>query len=176
MRTTHMPGDRRTLNASPTAGGAASGVAWGARLGSWTGLLCLALAVSLAGSLAPGRAVAQEDEETDDRGLTEYEVSCMPCHGVNGKGDGVNAPHLSKPPADLSMLEKANGGTFPEARVRAMIDGRADVAAHGPRTMPVWGQRYRVPIDSLDSPSEVEKRARAVVDELVIYLKSLQER
>lgn len=133
------------------------------------------LAIAIGTGLA-SLAWAQGDEDVDDRGITEYEISCMPCHGVNGKGDGPNAAKLSKAPADLSMLEKSNGGVFPEKRVREMIDGRADVAAHGPRSMPVWGSRYRVPIDDLDKPKEVEKRARAVIDDLVLYLKSLQER
>jgi mono/diheme cytochrome c family protein len=119
---------------------------------------------------------AQDEEEADDRGLTEYEIACMPCHGVNGKGDGPDAPKLSKPPADLARLEAANGGDFPETRVRAMIDGRADVKSHGPREMPVWGRRYRVPIDDTDTTKEADKRARALIDALVDYLKTLQER
>lgn len=119
---------------------------------------------------------AQDDEEPDDRGLSEYEIACMPCHGVNGQGDGPDAAKLSKPPADLSRLEVNNGGTFPEQRVRDMIDGRADVKSHGPREMPVWGRRYRVPIDTSDTSKEADKRARALIDALVEYLKTLQER
>ena len=130
----------------------------------------------IVGALAgAGHVRAQDEEEADDRGLTEYEIACMPCHGVNGKGDGPDAAKLSQPPADLARLEAANGGVFPETRVRAMIDGRADVKSHGPREMPVWGRRYRVPIDDTDTTKEADKRARALIDALVDYLKTLQE-
>lgn len=124
----------------------------------------------------PAAALAQESEEEDDRGLTEYEISCMSCHGVDGRGDGPDAGRLSKPPADLTRITQANGGVFPEKRVREMIDGRADVAAHGMRDMPVWGARYRASADPADKPSEVDKRARELIGALVGYLKSIQER
>jgi hypothetical protein len=32
---------------------------------------------------------------------------------------------------------------FPFVRVFEMIDGRLDVAMHGSREMPVWGDRYK---------------------------------
>lgn len=134
------------------------------------GVAALALAASVLS------AHAQDEEQIDDRGLTEYEIACMPCHGVNGKGDGPDAGKLSKAPADLARLEADNGGKFPEQRVRDMIDGRTDVKSHGPREMPVWGRRYRVPIDSEDTSKEADKRARALIDALVEYLKTLQER
>lgn len=136
--------------------------------------LLIASAVLAFASLA--MAAAQEEEDIDDRGLTEYEIACMPCHGVNGKGDGPDAGRLSRPPADLTRLEDANGGVFPEQRVRDMIDGRSDVKSHGPREMPVWGRRYRVLIDAGDTSKEADKRARALIDALVDYLKMLQER
>ena len=133
----------------------------------------LAIVILCAGASA---AFAQDEEEADDRGLTEYEIACMPCHGVGGKGDGPGAAGLSKHPADLTQIEKANGGVFPGQRVRDMIDGRSDVLAHGMRDMPVWGQRYRVPIDNTDTAKEADKRASTLIDALVDYLKTLQER
>lgn len=120
-------------------------------------------------------ACAQDDEAGDDRGLTEYEISCMPCHGLEGRGDGEKAAGLSKVPSDLTAIAKANGGVFPEKRVREMIDGRADVGAHGAREMPVWGERYRVSNDPSDTAKDVDKRARALIDALVRYLRSIQE-
>ena len=56
-----------------------------------------------------------------------------------------------------------------------MIDGRAAVAAHGSREMPVWGDRYRA-AESGDNPKMVEQRARAQIDALVKYLETLQEK
>lgn len=141
---------------------------------TWARLLIASAVLAFAASLTV--VAAQEEEDIDDRGLTEYEIACMPCHGVNGKGDGPDAGKLSKPPADLTRLEDANGGVFPEQRVRDMIDGRTDVKSHGPREMPVWGRRYRVLIDAGDTSKEADKRARALIDALVDYLKLLQER
>lgn len=121
-------------------------------------------------------AFAQDDDESDDRALTEYEISCMDCHGPDGHGDGPMAPRLSKRPADLTRIAKSNGGVFPEKRVREMIDGRAAVAGHGSREMPVWGARYRVSADPDDNPSDVDRRARELIDQLVGYLEAIQER
>lgn len=126
-------------------------------------------------ALAATSAVAADDEgEGDDRGLTEYEISCMSCHGVDGRGDGPDAAKLSKRPADLTQIAKNNGGVFPEQKVREMIDGRSAVAAHGARTMPVWGARYRVSEDPADKPRQVDARARALIGLLVDYVKSIQ--
>ncbi|MEZ5900464.1 MAG: c-type cytochrome [Hyphomicrobiaceae bacterium] len=124
----------------------------------------------------PVAARAQDDAEGDDRALTEYEISCMDCHGPNGRGDGPMAPTLSKRPADLTKIAKANNGVFPEKRIREMIDGRAMVASHGVRDMPVWGARYRNSPDPDDKPSDVDKRARVLIDQLVEFLKSIQEK
>ena len=60
-----------------------------------------------------------------------------------GKGDGPAASHLARRPADLTKLSVSNGGVFPFVRVFEMIDGRLDVVMHGPREMPVWGDRYK---------------------------------
>ena len=67
-------------------------------------LLALALDVGLAGS-----ALGEEPH----LGITEYEIACMPCHGVNGRGDGRLAKNLSKPPADLTQIAKSHRGRFP---------------------------------------------------------------
>ena len=108
-------------------------------------------------------------------GITEYELACMACHGVDGRGDGPLAKTLKARPADLTQISKANGGRFPSKKVAEMIDGRAAVAAHGSREMPVWGGRYRA-AESGDSPKMVEQRARAQIDALVKYLQTLQEK
>ena len=50
---------------------------------------------------------------------------------------------LIKPPADLTRLAEDNNGVFPFARVYDVIDGRFEVATHGTRDMPVWGEVYR---------------------------------
>ena len=79
-------------------------------------------------------------------------------------------------PADLTQIAKSNGGIFPSKKVAEIIDGRASVAAHGARDMPVWGDRYRVVTEAGESAAEVEKRARAQISALVEYLETIQEK
>lgn len=93
--------------------------------------------------LAPGpvtRVAAQEVVLTS--GQLEYQQSCATCHGTNGKGGGPMSDLWKKPPADLTQLRKKNNGQFPFWRVYRTIDGREEVASHGPRAMPVWGARF----------------------------------
>jgi mono/diheme cytochrome c family protein len=64
---------------------------------------------------------------------------CASCHGVNGSGDGPVAPALKTKVPLLTTLARRNHGVFPTARVRHIIGGDEDHAAHGSREMPVWG-------------------------------------
>jgi mono/diheme cytochrome c family protein len=89
---------------------------------------------------------------------------CAFCHGTSGKGDGSIAKVLIQKPADLTALAAANGGTFPVSRVIETIDGRREVAAHGPRDMPVWGRSMRF------APTILRVRIRAIAD----YVATLQ--
>lgn len=107
-------------------------------------------------------------------GMVEYEVACMPCHGIDGRGDGRLAPTLKTRPADLTRIARSNKGRFPTARIAAIIDGRDSRVAHGQREMPIWGDRYRTPIPG-ESPAAAEKRGRAQINALIDYLKSIQE-
>jgi mono/diheme cytochrome c family protein len=78
------------------------------------------------------------------QGKRLYATYCASCHGLGGLGDGPVAPVLTKRPADLTRLTESFGEPLPIDRVADFIDGRAEVAAHGPREMPVWGQQlYR---------------------------------
>jgi hypothetical protein len=118
---------------------------------------------------------------TSNVGKEEFESNCATCHGVSGKGDGPQALTLSIKPADLTMLAKNNGGVFPTQRVNDIIDGRAEVAAHGSRTMPIWGVEFQVDAPNLpEAPSEEffgsrDARVRAKVKALVDYLSKLQD-
>jgi len=78
-----------------------------------------------------------------DLGKFEYESNCAVCHGATGQGGGPYASQFMKtPPPDLTTLAKQNGGVFPINRVYETIDGRAEIPAHGPRHMPIWGADY----------------------------------
>ena len=119
-------------------------------------------------------SVATADD--DHLGVVEFEIACMPCHGIEGRGDGSLANSLKRRPADLTQIAKSNGGIFPSKKVAEIIDGRASVAAHGARDMPVWGDRYRVVTEAGEGAAEVEQRARAQINALVDYLETIQEK
>ena len=125
-----------------------------------------------------------------DYGKTEYESNCASCHGLKGKGDGpLSQIYLTKP-TDLTTLAKRNGGVFPAQRVHEIIDGRQEVEAHGPRTMPVWGREYRTKVPDLPPqlgfPPQLglgytdyryrNRIAHAKIAMLVDYLYRLQEK
>lgn len=135
----------------------------------------IALAAMLGAALVSGPIRADDSEGDDHPGLTEYEIACMPCHGVGGKGDGPEASRLSVSPADLTIIARSSGGTFPSQRVAEIIDGRAEIAAHGLRDMPVWGARYRATREPGESVASVEARVNAQIKALVEYLAGIQE-
>ena len=118
-----------------------------------------------------GTCVVADDEHL---GAIEYEIACMTCHGIDGKGNGPQAPVLTAAPSDLTRIAISNGGKFPIERVMAIIDGRKHVAAHGQRTMPVWGDRYRVYVEPGESRTSVDRRARNRINALARYVERLQ--
>ena len=106
-------------------------------------------------------------------GAAMYQRYCASCHGVSGKGDGPVAASLRRPPADLTTLAERAGGRFDEPRVLSVIDGRRQVAEHGPREMPVWGEVFDEALRSqLYTRYTGLLQSRLLVD----YLRSLQEK
>ena len=106
-------------------------------------------------------------------GLELYGRLCASCHGVEGRGDGPVAPLIKIGVPDLTRIAARDGGEFPTADVRLIIDGRTDRRAHGPRDMPVWGwQLY-----DISNPDYANERARtnSMIDRLVTYLQSIQQ-
>ena len=45
-----------------------------------------------------------ENDEALTSGKTAFEAICFVCHGNQGKGDGLNASNLERPPADLTAV------------------------------------------------------------------------
>jgi mono/diheme cytochrome c family protein len=101
-------------------------------------------------------------------GQATYLQNCAPCHGLTGKGDGPMARALTTPPANLRRLSERYGNPLPEDQIARFIDGRADVKAHGPRDMPVWGNRFYKESDG------DERHVQRRIAELVAYLQSIQ--
>lgn len=121
----------------------------------------------LAVALQFNTAVAQELPN----GQADYRSYCASCHGMSGRGDGLMAEVLLKKPANLTVLNRNNGGKFPIDKVIATIDGRFEVAGHGGREMPVWGKVFRG--ESEASSHEVAAEDRILA--LAYYIRSLQQ-
>jgi mono/diheme cytochrome c family protein len=130
-------------------------------------------------SLAGGSAWAQEKPATQKayenlifsvRGPDLFRAHCASCHGLNGKGDGPVAPSLRATVADLTVLAKHNGGTFPEARARRIISGDApSLLPHGSREMPVWGPIFH-------QVEEDQDFGNVRLKNLIVYLESIQQK
>jgi mono/diheme cytochrome c family protein len=104
-------------------------------------------------------------------GAALYQTSCAGCHGANATGNGPITPVIGVRPPDLTRIAARRGGTFPELEIWRIIDGQADLSAHGPRHMPVWGYEFF----GHDADDEVaHRRAAEKVDSLVSYLRSIQ--
>ena len=144
------------------------------------------MAVSIIRTVAPAilafgcmalAANAQDIPDNARAGAAEFANSCASCHGRDGRGAGfLTRVFQGIDPGDLTQLAANNDGQFPLDRVFEVIDGRAEVAAHGERTMPVWGDRYWETAMSEYGPDEFnEQRARNRVLEMVYYLQAIQE-
>jgi mono/diheme cytochrome c family protein len=138
----------------------------------WIGIAVLGGAIVAVPALGHAQAI--------DIGRAEYAASCAVCHGTGGKGDGPLAAQLKKAVPDLTNIEKTNRGVFPFDRVYDVIDGRQAVAAHGPREMPVWGNRYSALAGeeyfAIGNPKAVESFVRGRIIALIGYIHSLQAR
>ncbi len=85
-----------------------------------------------------------------DAGAIAFRWNCAPCHGSDGKGDGL--------PSDLTLLAKKNGGKFPAAQVYEIVqDTWAGTNMH--RHMSIMG-------------FDVRSRSSLIVD----YVRRIQEK
>jgi mono/diheme cytochrome c family protein len=106
----------------------------------------------------------------DDVGARLFMTYCATCHGATGRGHGPLAEQLRHVPPDLTRYTERNGGVFPSERVARIIEGR-DVASHGDREMPVWGDAFRSSPNGWP-PESVKQRVEAIIR----YLAALQQR
>ena len=128
---------------------------------------------ALAAALLTASAVHAQ-ERGADIGRAEYVASCAVCHGVSGKGDGPLAAQLKKAVADLTVVQKNNGGVFPFDRIYDVVDGREAILAHGPRDMPVWGRIFATRAREQSGGTATESFTRGEILALVGYIYSLQ--
>ena len=140
--------------------------------------LCLASVSTL--NSPPTAADSKQTKElaisSTKLGEYEFRTYCAVCHGSDAKGNGIVASVLSIKPSDLTILREKNGGEFPRKRVSEVIDGRAEVKAHGSRTMPIWGDWFngQVTYEKLLGGEVKELAVQARIDALVAYIESQQ--
>jgi mono/diheme cytochrome c family protein len=99
-------------------------------------------------------------------GSISFDLYCASCHGRTGEGNGAVARSLRTAPADLTVLSRRNGGTFPRERVTASIDGSGGAAFHGGLDMPVWGPTFRA--------QEPDDREAVRLRNVVAFVESIQ--
>jgi mono/diheme cytochrome c family protein len=136
--------------------------------------VCIHATILGAGLLFAAGAAAQEaapDESVLGEGKSDFAWHCSSCHGEDGKGDGPMAKMLVKPPADLTAIAKANGGSFPFWRVYRIIAGKTSVPGHEPFQMPDFWKRF-----SGDENEWGFLPPHVRVLELTHYIDSLQEK
>ena len=110
------------------------------------------------------------------KGRVTYRIYCSNCHGEEARGDGSLAALLTTPPTDLTRLAQKHDGTYPTEQVRESIDGSHRVKGHGLEEMPVWGDVFQVTVvEPSGSDETAEERANRKIQELVVYLETLQE-
>ena len=125
-------------------------------------VLCIMSAIFLIAAVS----LAAADDVADGKAI--YMQYCASCHGAKGDGKGPMAPVLTTPPANLRLLSQKYGNPLPVAQIAKFIDGRSDVRAHGPRDMPVWGERF----NAQSNGNERDTGTR--IAKLVAYLQSIQ--
>jgi mono/diheme cytochrome c family protein len=100
-----------------------------------------------------------------------YQRFCASCHGIEGRGDGPVAGYLKVEVPDLALIARRARGVYPHDRVVRIIDGRHIIAAHGSRTMPVWGEELsRAHVGDPDA----ERATQTVIERLAAYVTRLQ--
>src|SRR5690349_24903624 len=102
----------------------------------------LLVLVMLAVGAILGACASQRAARDAAAGAALYQTSCAGCHGSNATGNGPITPVIGVRPPDLTRIAARRGGAFPELEVWRIIDGQADLSAHGPRHMPVWGYEF----------------------------------
>lgn len=104
-----------------------------------------------------------------------YNENCAACHGPKGQGDGAFADALIKMPADLTVLSKNNGGSFPRDYVISTMDGYAR-GDHFSGAMPEFGVKLAGENVLLESSPGVVTPTPKPLLALADYLESLQDR
>lgn len=87
----------------------------------------------------PEPAKAQRAYPVTDETRATYQYYCTQCHGLKGKGDGINARHVVVPPRDHTKAEylesRSDEQLFHAIKHGGLSTGRAPC-------MPAWGNTF----------------------------------
>ena len=111
-----------------------------------------------------------------ENGELEFFESCSLCHGKKAKGDGLFSKMLTIETPDLTQLSRNNGGNFPYRDVYLIVDGRESITQHGPRQMPIWGDRFKSTTWYTVNQNYAETLVTGKIFEVLLYLDSIQEK
>jgi mono/diheme cytochrome c family protein len=129
----------------------------------------------VAACLCVATVAAAEDADSEySVGREEYVVACAACHGENADGNGPIATMFKGRVPDLTGIAARNDGVFPLLNVIHIIDGRAEVKAHG-NPMPIFGRRFTAEATDEAGAYGAEPLARGRVLELALYIQSIQK-
>ena len=130
-----------------------------------------AVASAVAGIFCAATALlAARTRSSVTEGRVFYGRYCAACHGLAADGRGPVAVALRKTPSDLRRLGERYGMPLPRARIARFVDGRETVDAHGPREMPVWGERF----GSLEPEGSERTSIDRRIDAIIVYLGTIQ--
>lgn len=133
------------------------------------------VSATLLAALSAGSHAAEDLEA----GKTAFGTYCASCHGVSAMGNGPVAGQLVSKPSDLTVLARNANGVFPHEAVRAVIDGRTMITAHGGREMPVWGDMFVFEVTGggvAEDDSELTAEFVAQrIEQLTAYIGSIQQ-
>tara|TARA_R110002049_G_scaffold23781_6_gene84740 strand:+ start:130924 stop:131337 length:414 start_codon:yes stop_codon:yes gene_type:complete len=126
--------------------------------------------LGLVGVIAVACTVPSMPEAPD--GAAFFADNCVSCHGTSGRGNGPVAAGLKPAPADITLLSRSNGGSFPRARALSYIYGDPQ-QGHLARVMPQFGgvmadDLVPVEVDGVMTPTP------RVLAGLLAYMESIQ--
>ncbi|AGT09595.1 c-type cytochrome [Paracoccus aminophilus] len=113
-------------------------------------------------------------ELTPTTGKSDYAQFCASCHGPSGKGDGPVAAELKPRPADLTLLAKRNGGSFP--RLSAMEQIHGATMGRSESQMPEFGDILSGKTVLYDAGDGIETPTPWRLVALTKYLETLQQK
>lgn len=129
------------------------------------------MGVLLAAALLSATACGSRENRRIHAGKDLFSRSCARCHGMPGE-EPPRVEGLETRPPDLTRLVERYGAPLPRERLARFIDGREDVAAHGSRDMPVWGEELYQQFP--ESGGGLEAARAGAIEVLLDYLESVQ--